>query len=240
MRSPVSVIPPVVANAVKAEDYWFVIGGQAVRCFVPYRPSHDVDFGVTKRPQVARLLSLLERAGHVDLIERSAGTVHLTFEGVDVSIFLLPELAKHVEGQALTLTGLLATKAHAILDRGTRRDFFDLYVLLETQRLGLSDVLRALSAVYEQPIHQGLFLRAFGYFDDAAAEAPLPGEGKADFKLVQAFFTRAVGALVVPPNSGLQIQARQVDASPAPKQKRPSARKASPKRSSAKKRSRKT
>lgn len=24
----------------------FVIGGQAVRCFAPYRPSRDVDFGV--------------------------------------------------------------------------------------------------------------------------------------------------------------------------------------------------
>jgi hypothetical protein len=209
-RSPLEVIPEVVAKAVQSEDYWFLIGGQAVRCLVPYRPSHDVDFGVSKPSQLKRLLGRLEQAGQVDLIERSADTIHLTFEGVDISIFLLPELAAHAENQALTVNGLLATKAHAILDRGTRRDFFDLYVLLETYRMGLSDVLRSLTEVYGEAVNQGLMLRALGYFEDAAAEAPLPGEGRGDFKVVQEFFQRALGALVVPPRHGLKIQAKRV------------------------------
>ena len=34
------------ARVVDDIPYWFVIGGQAVRCFAPYRPSRDVDFGV--------------------------------------------------------------------------------------------------------------------------------------------------------------------------------------------------
>jgi hypothetical protein len=208
-RSPLEVIPQVVAEALKHESYWFVIGGQAVRCFVPYRPTHDVDFGVTKPAQLKRLLKQLESTGKVELIEKSADTVHLNFGGVDISIFLLPKLGPHVDGQTLTLTGLLATKAHAILDRGTRRDFFDLYVLLEAHHMGLSDVLRALAEVYQEPLNQGLMLRALSYFEDAAAEAPLPGEGPGDFEVVKEFFSRAVGALVVPPGTSLKIQAEQ-------------------------------
>ena len=45
-REPVEVIPDALADAVGDLPFWFVIGGQAVRCFCPYRPSRDVDFGV--------------------------------------------------------------------------------------------------------------------------------------------------------------------------------------------------
>jgi hypothetical protein len=30
--------------------YWFVIGGHAVRCLKPYRPSRDVDVAESSRP----------------------------------------------------------------------------------------------------------------------------------------------------------------------------------------------
>ena len=46
VHRPVMVIPSPLGNAVADIPYWFVIGGQAVRCFCPYRPSRDVDFGV--------------------------------------------------------------------------------------------------------------------------------------------------------------------------------------------------
>lgn len=37
---PQQAMPPALARAMGEEArYWFVIGGQAVRCFAPYRPS---------------------------------------------------------------------------------------------------------------------------------------------------------------------------------------------------------
>ena len=68
--------------------------------------------------------------------ERSADTVHLLWNGIKVSVFVLPHLGRHVEDRHLDVTGILATKLHAILDRGLRRDFFDLYVMLQQHRLG--------------------------------------------------------------------------------------------------------
>jgi hypothetical protein len=207
---PKDVLPPRVSRALGKDPYWFVIGGHAVRCFCPYRPSDDVDFGVSRPKDLTELLRGLEAKGKVKLLERSADTVHLSFEGTDVSIFVLPVLRAHTEGHALTATGILATKLHAILDRGTRRDFFDLYVMMSQERLGFVDCVRALREVYATDVNEGLLLRAVTYFDDANAEAPLAGEGKKDWAVVQTFFKRAAGALLTPPGTSLEIERRVV------------------------------
>lgn len=213
-RSPLEVLPKEISAALGNERYWFVIGGQAVRCIAPYRPSRDVDFGVLTARGSKQLVAQLRQAGNVALLEQAAGTVHLTFDGIDVSVFVLPELEPYTVGGALGVPGLLATKVHAILDRGTRRDFFDLYVLLQIEALGLVECLSALAQVYATEINSGLVLRALSYFDDAEAEAPLPGEGANDWRSVRDFFSMAVAALLVPPTRPLAIQANVVDVRP--------------------------
>lgn len=209
-RSPVDVIPEPLADAVREVPYWFVIGGQAVRCLCPYRPSDDVDFGVGEAPDLQGLVDELRRGGTVRELERGEDTLHLTWNGIDVSIFVLPKVSAHVEDRRLTVTGVLATKLHAIVDRGTRRDFFDLYVTLQQQRLGLVECMAAIRTVYETDVPEGLLLRALSYFDDADAEPPLPGEGADDWKTVKDFFATRVGALLVPPERRLSIQSQVV------------------------------
>lgn len=210
-RSPLEVLPDRLVAGVAESKVWFVIGGQAVRCFAPYRPSNDADFGVLRARDLKSLVAELQRKGRVELLETSKNTTHLNFEGIDVSIFVLPQLERHVEDAVLTVTGVLATKTHAILDRGTRRDFFDLYVMLQMHGLGLLQCLEALSEVYETDVNRGLVLRALSHFDDAEAEAALPGEAADDWPNVRSFFVRGVAALVVPPTRPLGIQSRVVD-----------------------------
>ena len=115
--------------------------------------------------------------------------------------------------RVLTLGSMvvLATKVHAILDRGLRRDFFDLYIMLEQHRLGVAAVLAAIRTVHQGPIDDGLLLRALTYFDDADREAPLPGEGPKDWKRVKDYFLVQVGSLLVPPTRALAIQAQKID-----------------------------
>lgn len=205
------MLPRELARAVDEIRYWFVIGGQAVRCFAPFRPSRDVDFGVESATNLDDLVSRLERSGEVELQERSADTVHLAWNGIKVSCFVLERLVPFVEDRHLDLTGLLATKLHAVLDRGLRRDFFDLYVLLEQERLGVASLLAAIRKVYEGEIDDALLLRALTYFDDADREAALPGEGARDWDVVKEYFLVQVGALLVPPARRLAIQNQKVD-----------------------------
>lgn len=210
-REPVDVMPPPLGRAVADLPYWFVIGGQAMRCFCPYRPSRDVDFGVTSAADLDDLVQQLQRRGHVEITERTADTAHLRFDGIDVSIFVLEMLAPFVSDRRLSVTGLLATKLHAILDRGTRRDFFDLYVTLHRHSLGIAECLAAVRQVYRQDVNDSLLLRALTFFDDAEREAALPGEGRDDWSTVKEFFWSRVGQLLVPPSRQLQIETRVID-----------------------------
>ncbi len=210
-HEPTDVIPQPLSLAVGDLPYWFVIGGHAVRCLCPYRPSRDVDFGVETAASMADLLRQLEARGTVQITEQSEGTTHLLFDGIKVSVFVLEALAPFVEDRRLTVTGILATKLHAILDRGVRRDFFDLYVTLNTHAIGIVEALAAMREVYGPDLNEGLLLRALTYFDDAEREASLPGEGPEDWKTVKDFFLSRVGNLLVPPTRALEIQARVVD-----------------------------
>jgi hypothetical protein len=204
-------MPPPIARAVGDVPYWFVVGGQAMRCFCPYRPSRDVDFGVTSARDLDDLVQQLQRRGHVEIAERSVDTVHLRFDGIDVSIFVLAMLSPYVSERRLSVTGLLATKLHAILDRGTRRDFFDLYITLHRHALGIAECLSAIRQVYRQEINDTLLLRALTFFDDAEREAALPGEGPDDWGTVKDFFWNRVGQLLIPPARELRIERRVVD-----------------------------
>jgi hypothetical protein len=210
-RAVADIIPTPLARALHGLQHWFVIGGQAVRCFAPYRPSRDVDFGVGAAADLEAFVAQLGRRGTVEVVERSPDTVHLRWDGLKVSVFVLDRLAPFVEEHRLSVTGILATKLHAILDRGVRRDFFDLYVILQQQRLGLAECLRAFRDVFQTGVDDGLLLRALTYFDDAEREALLPGEGRNDWKLVKAFFVERAGSLLVPPSRALEVQGRVVD-----------------------------
>jgi hypothetical protein len=209
--APRQVIPAELGPVVDPLQYWFVIGGHAVRCFCPYRPSRDVDFGVGSAKDLNDLLSALQKSGPTEVLERTEDTAHLRWCGVNVSIFELAMLSPHTENRRLTVEGILATKLHAILDRGMRRDFFDLYVMMQQQKLGILLALRAMHDVYKQPINDSLVLRALTYFEDANREAALPGEGKDDWEMVKSFFIKRVADLLVPPTKELQIQKRRVD-----------------------------
>jgi hypothetical protein len=209
--TPAQVMPRDLAEAVHDLPYWFVVGEQAVRCFAPYRPSRDVDFGIDSPANLQELLDQLAGRGRVEIQERAPDTVHLLWNGIKVSIFALEFLVAHVEARRLDVAGVLATKLHAILDRGLRRDFFDLYVMLQQHRLGIASLLSAIRAVYRSEIDDGLMLRALTYFDDAEREAELPGEGRADWRTVRNYFLVQVGSLLVPPVRRLAIQDRVVD-----------------------------
>lgn len=131
-------------------------------------------------------------------------------DGVSVSVFVLPAIAEYTEGRRLSLNGILGTKLHAVLDRGRRRDFFDLYVVMQQERLGIADCLNAIRVVYPQPVNDSLLLRSLVYFEDADEEAPLPGEGPTDWSTVKSYFERPVGDLLVPPGRALTIHANVV------------------------------
>ena len=92
-----------------------------------------------------------------------------------------------------------------------RRDFFDLFVILNLHQLGILECIRSARMIYGDDFDEGLFLRAICYFDDADRERALPSEGENDWAQVKHFFSTRALALIAPPAPALEIQSHTVD-----------------------------
>lgn len=70
--TPLEVLPRPISKALagRRDPYWFVIDGHAVRCFCPYRPSDDVDFGVANSKDLRTFVSSLEKRGTAVMLEQ--------------------------------------------------------------------------------------------------------------------------------------------------------------------------
>lgn len=157
---------------------FYLAGGTALAVQIGHRISRDLDFfsatnplGLAERAVLSRQLQRIEPA----VIRReSDGQLYATLLGVEVSFIyqhhplLFPTV--NAEGVALAQPvdiGLM--KLSAIKDRGTRRDFVDLYCLRAVAPL--ETLFRLLpQKYYDRPDFTVHLAYALCYFDDAEAD----------------------------------------------------------------------
>lgn len=163
---------------IDAEGY-YLGGGTAIALHLGHRRSVDLDwFTGGETPDLLALGRRIQEGG-VDLeVSRVApGTLHGEVSGVRVSLLeyryrLLQPLVSCPEYgcQLASLDDLACMKLSALAQRGTRRDFVDIYVLALKHRplpemIGLYRTKYAVS----ETAH---ILYALSYFDDADHEPP--------------------------------------------------------------------
>jgi hypothetical protein len=166
-------ILPIVARAV--EEYGFYLaGGTAIALQLGHRRSDDFDWFTPKRvsdysiliPQIQQLGFPLEIESH------DRASLYTRINGVKASFieFSFPMLKRVVrwksEGVAMaSLDDLAGMKLAAVAQRGAKKDFIDLFALLEKHR-----PLNELLSLYQKKFSIrdiGHVLRATTYFDDA-------------------------------------------------------------------------
>jgi hypothetical protein len=159
---------------------YYLAGGTAIALHLGHRRSEDFDWFVpAPGPQSHVIVSAIAEAGlHLDVDDLSSGTLLGRIQGVKVSFFeypypLLDPTIDWTDAHATvaSLRDLGAMKLLAIAQRGSRKDFVDIYELLRSG-VDLKDMLvdfRAKFGVQETiSVRLGLV-----YFDDAEAE-PMP------------------------------------------------------------------
>lgn len=155
-------------------------GGTALALLLGHRRSEDFDWFNAKR--VADPLALageLTQRGVDFTIEQTArGTLHGQVGGVRTSLleYRYPLLAPSIlwpdfSCLLLSLDDIAAMKLSAIVQRGSRKDFVDLYALLEEHQT-LPELFELYRKKYDVPDIAPL-LTAVAYFDDAEQE-PMP------------------------------------------------------------------
>lgn len=66
---------------------------------------------------------------------------------------------------------IAAMKSVAIMQRGSKKDFYDLYFLMNHHGWNLNDVIRFSHEKYGNLFDEGSFLKALIYFEDAEVES---------------------------------------------------------------------
>lgn len=185
--------------------YNFVLaGGTALALQIGHRISVDLDFFSEKSFSTDALYREFQRAGLKPIIQQETeGTLTAMVSGVKVSIlhYPYPFLDKKLHWKGVDITGVIdiaAMKVMAIVQRGAKRDFVDLYFILKdipfrkiaenmVQRYGVDRI---------NPVNIG---KAIVYFSDADID-PDPhycGKERPDWKDIKKFFVKDVRQMVM-------------------------------------------
>ncbi|MEK7858064.1 MAG: nucleotidyl transferase AbiEii/AbiGii toxin family protein [Elusimicrobiota bacterium] len=160
---------------------FYLAGGTALALRLGHRVSLDLDLFSAKNAlgagQRRTLLEDLKATGPLKIKEEKDGTCHLDLGGTSVSLFhydypILGTSQSWRGLEAASLEDIAAMKLSAVLGRGSKKDFIDLYELC--RRLGLDRVMTTAGRKF--PRHADFPLqaaRALLYFDDAQKE-PMP------------------------------------------------------------------
>jgi hypothetical protein len=178
---------------------FYLAGGVGVALHLGHRRSHDLDLFGPEDPR--KVVSKLEAAAGVSIVDRAKGTLHLEVGGVPTSLleyrYRLLDAPVRVEGVALPIASLddLATmKLAAIGDRGAARDFWDLHAIIDKSGESLEHYVAAFRKKFPR-LDPGHVIRGLVYFGDAEAD-PLPrGLNKDRWARIRADLERRVRAL---------------------------------------------
>ncbi len=147
-----------------------LVGGTALALQYGHRQSIDLDFFGVLPEDKEELLEMMSRVGNMIVTNRTKMIVQAVINQVKVDFVdysRYPWIDEPVQGDGFVLASdkdIAAMKVNAIIGRGTRKDFIDLYVLL--QHYSLTEIM----AYYKQKYPEFSEYRALlsmTYFEDA-------------------------------------------------------------------------
>lgn len=181
---------------------FYLAGGTGLALQLGHRLSDDLDL-FTERPwSWEPIAPALTACGTVVIDSAGPGTFVGSVAGVRVSLFHYPYvlLEESVRGRfAVPVAGLLdigCMKLVAVAQRGSRKDFIELYHLGRaglTIRELLTALPRKMPAVEFNPVH---VLRSLAYFEEAEAEPDPVMLADHDWKTVREYCLRQADALL--------------------------------------------
>lgn len=149
-----------------------LVGGTALALQYGHRVSVDLDLFGEVAIDKFELLSLLQALGEVRVINETKNIHQYFVNGIKVDIVNYPYswIDAPVEDDSIRLASpkdIAALKINAIEGRGTKKDFIDMYLLL--QHYSLEEILTFYQQKYpDYSIFRAL--RSLTYFDDADAQ----------------------------------------------------------------------
>lgn len=156
----------------------YLAGGSALALHLGHRHSLDFDFFTSKSFDAKQLVVELSRIGNFRKETIKSDTIVGEFNKVKFSFFYFPYPLVKKPGRFLNLrladpADIGAMKIAAIVDRGTKRDFVDLYFLVK-EKYKTEEILGFYDKKY-QKLAENIYsiFKSLRYFEDAE-ESEMP------------------------------------------------------------------
>jgi hypothetical protein len=171
------------------EGEFYLAGGTAVYYYLGQRESLDLGFFTKKSLDFSRYQHLF--LPH-SVLFFSNDTIHAQVDGTRVSFFLYPyallrptTLLDPIE--LAHLEDILCMKVNAIINRGSRKDFTDVYFIMKELRITAKRCVELFIAKYGayNPL---VVSKAMSYFEDAENEPELKALKPVSWQEVKDFF----------------------------------------------------
>ncbi len=169
---------------------FYLVGGTSLALQIGHRHSTDLDLFGQRPFEVSELLSELSDFSPLSIMNQRKNILILNIQGVKVDFVnyqYLPVVSPIlIEGiRLLALPDIGAMKLAAIAGRGRKRDFFDLYFLL--QKYSLSELMRFYLKKYPDG-SEFMVVRSLTYFEDADQDEEIKLLDKiTDWEMVKRF-----------------------------------------------------
>jgi len=156
---------------------FYLSGGTALSLQIGHRESEDLDFFSQESFDPSRLQVELEKLGKLENLELATGTLNTYLEGAKLQFLAYPyHLLENVyDWQSINLSSIsdiACTKLQTISMRGSKKDFIDLFFIL--QDYSLEDLFKKLAKKYfSSDFNQAHILKSLVYFEDAEKQ-PMP------------------------------------------------------------------
>ena len=166
-----------ITNTISMKNY-YMIGGTSLSLQLGLRESYDFNFCVTEEFNNELLLEELQKLGQTSVRQNQKGTLDVILNGVQVSFFYYPnsvikEFVNPKEMPKLKLASILdiaVMKVVAIGGRGAKKDFFDLYNILNKSNITIDELAKGLLQKYGNNINFANIIMGLSYFEDAEQE----------------------------------------------------------------------
>jgi len=146
-----------------------LVGGTALALHLGHRQSIDLDFFTDNDFDAHSLLTVIEKNHKTMVSNITSNSLNLTADDIKLDILShkYPKLQKSERHDNITIASvqdIAAMKMNAATNRGSKKDFYDLYFLIE--RFGLKRLIDYFEKKYTN-ISTVLVLKSLVYFEDA-------------------------------------------------------------------------
>ncbi len=155
------------------ENDFYLAGGTALALQLGHRKSSDLDWFTPNFPKMQLLLQHLHKY-KIAITQTAPGTLDCLIHGVKVSFmeYTYPMIKHLIDFEGIKLAHTLdiaCMKITAISSRGSKKDFIDLYKVLET--ISLQELFTLFEKKYKGVQYNKMhILKSLTYFEDAESD----------------------------------------------------------------------